>query len=233
MSKQNYYIIEKNIEKIIRGEHTNFLDKNMLSKVIAKLKNYQYNLYYPYNDSEKVIIYTNNIPKVRILEIISYDKLTHREIMGSLYNLNIEPELFGDIIITNNHYYIIVMDIIYNYLLNNYLYVGKTKIKLKEEDLSILDNYQREYQQLELIASSLRIDVVVANITKTSRDNVKKKFLNDEVILNYELCHKTEINLKENDIFSIRKYGKYLYKGIIKTSKKNNYIIKLYKYIDN
>ena len=48
MSEKNYYIIEKNINKIYRGEPTNFLDPNTLKNVINKLKGINYNIYYPY-----------------------------------------------------------------------------------------------------------------------------------------------------------------------------------------
>ena len=99
MSKKDYYIIEKNRDKIIKGNITNFLDPSTLNKVISKIKGYEYKIYYPYKDSEKVIIYTKEKPKIKLIEILSNEKLTHREIMGSLYNQNIDSELFGDIII--------------------------------------------------------------------------------------------------------------------------------------
>ena len=233
MSKKDYYIIEKNVNKIIRGEYTNFLDPCTFKNVIGKIKGINYNIYLPYKDSEKMIIYTNTIPIIRVIEIISYDKLTHREIMGSLFGLSIDSELFGDIIITNNHYYIMVMDSIYNLIINDFKMVGNHPIKLKEVPLSTIDNYQRQYESIELIASSLRIDNVISRIIGSSRDNIKNKFDNDEVILNYEPCHKLNYNLNIGDIFSIRKYGKYKFAGIIKTTKKDNYIIKCLKYTDN
>ena len=140
MTKKDYYNVEKNIDKIKRGEYTNFLDPSTLNKVQSKLKKYNYNIYSPYKESDKVIIYTNELPKIRLLEIISYDKLTHREILGSLFGLNISSELFGDIIITNNHYYITIIDSIYNLIINDYKQVGVHSIKLKEVPLSLYDN---------------------------------------------------------------------------------------------
>ena len=233
MGKKDFYIIEKNVNKIIRGDSTNFLDPSTLKNVCGKLKGYNYNIYYPYNESDKVIIYTNDIPKIRLLEIISYDKLTHREIMGSLYGLNIDSEMFGDIIIWNNHYYIMVMDSIYDLVINDLDMIGNHHIKIKEVDINILDNYERKYEKLEFIVSSLRIDTVICRLIGTSRDNIKKKFYDNEVILNYEICHKITYNLNDGDIFSIRRYGKYKFGGVVKKSKKDNYIIKIYKYIDN
>lgn len=114
MSKKDYFRIEKNINKIINNKSTKFLDPSTLSKVVTKLKGYYYQIYYPYPDSDKVVLYTSVLPKIRLLEILSYDKLSHRQILGSLFGLNIDSELFGDIIIDNNHYYIMIMDSIYD-----------------------------------------------------------------------------------------------------------------------
>ena len=233
MSKKDYYIIEKNINKIYRGEATNFLDPTTLKNVISKIKGINYNVYYPYKDSDKTIIYTNTLPEISLLEIISYDKLTHREIMGSLFGLNIDSELFGDIIITNNHYYIMIIKSMYELIINNFNMVGRHPIKLKEVSLDILDNYQREYAEVEIIVSSTRIDNVISSLIGTSREQIKRKFLDDEIILNYEVCHKLNYELKENDTFSIKKFGKYKYTGIIKETKKEKYLIKCLKYIDN
>ena len=233
MSKKDYYIIEKNINKIYRNEATNFLDPTTYKNIIMQLKSINYKTYYPYQDSDKVIIYTANIPKIRLLEIISYDKLSHREIMGSLFGLNIASELFGDIIIINNHYYIIIIDSIYNLIINNYNMVGSHPIKLKEVPIDLLNNYQRQYQEISVIVSSIRIDNIISSIIGTSREAIKKRFLNDEIVLNYEICHKLNYELKPNDVFSIRRFGKYKYIGIEKETKKNNYLIKCNKYIDN
>ena len=233
MSKKDYYTIEKNINKIYRKESTNFLDPTTLKNIITKIKDIKYKIYYPYKDSDKAIIYTDTLPEIRLLEILSYDKLTHREIMGSLFGLNIDSELFGDIILTNNRYYIIIINSIYPLIINNLNIISKHPIKLKEVPLEILDNYQRKYEEIELIVSSIRIDNVISSIIGTSREQIKKKFLDDEIILNYEVCHKLNYELKENDTFSIRRFGKYKYCGIIKETKKGNYLIKCLKYIDN
>lgn len=232
MSKKDYYIVEKNVNKILRGEYTNFLDPNTQKLTCSKLKGINYHIFYTYKDSEKNIIYTNKLPQIKLLEIISNEKITHREIMGSLYGLNIDSEMFGDIIITDSHYYILVMDSIYNYIFNNYHMVGSHYIKLIEREIDSLSSYERKYDEIDLIVSSLRIDTIISRLICSSRDNIKNKFSNDEIIVNYELCHKHNYILKENDIFSIKKYGKYKFIGIIKNTKKDNYLIKINKYVD-
>ena len=233
MAKKDYYKVEKNIDKIIRGEYTNFLDPSISKKVLAKLKGYNYKIYYPYKDCEKTIIYSEKLPRIKVLEIISHEKLSHPKILGSLFSLNIDTEMFGDIIIYDEHYYIMVMDNIYNLIIQEFNMVGNIKIKLNEVSLDIIKEYKQKYKKIELIVPSTRIDVIVAKLIGTSRDLVKKKFNNDEIVLNYEICHKINYNLKNDDIFSIRKHGKYKFSGIFKNTKRDNYIVKIYKYIND
>ena len=210
MSKKDYYIVEKNVDKILKGKCTNFLDPHTLKKVTNKLKGCGYQIYYPYVDSDKAIIYKDRKPNIRF-----------------------STEMFGDIVIYKDHYYIIVVDSIYDLINKEFNIVGTHHIKLKEVPLTTLTNYTRQYKKIELIVSSMRIDTVISRLIGSSRDSIKKKFLDNEIILNYEPCHKTNYNLGEGDVFSIRKYGKYRFDGIIKNTKKDNYIIKIYKYIDN
>ena len=48
----------------------------------------------------------------------------------------------------------------------------------------------------------------------------------------YEDSYKIMLFLiKENDIFSIRRYGKYKFISIVNTTRKDNYIIRYQKYI--
>lgn len=52
------------------------------------------------------------------------------------------------------------------------------------------------------------------------------------VFVNYEVRHSVSYILKGNDIFSVRMYGKYKFKGLIKITKKNNRIIECLRYTD-
>lgn len=231
MSKNENYIINKNIEKLRRNEPTNFLDPKELKSITSKLKKNEYNIFYPYKDSDKVILYKDKLPQIKLLEIISYNQLTHREILGSLFSLNISNDTFGDIIIYNNKYYIFITENIYDLIEKEYHSISNNIIKIKEVDINTLNNYQRQYEDIEIIVSSLRIDTVISRLICTNRNNIKNLINKKEIILNYNPLSNNSYLIKENDIFSIRKYGKYKFIGIIKNTKKDNYIIKLNKYM--
>ncbi len=232
MNRKNYYKALKNMEKLIKEGHTNFLDFSALRKVKSKIKGMKYKEFYPYDESEKVILYRNKKPKIRFIEIICDERLTHGQILGSLYGLKIDMELIGDVVIYNGHYYIMVMNGAYNLILNEFVMIGNNRIILKEVSNRVLANYVREYEVKIVTLASPRIDSVIAKIINISRDKIKSKFSLDEIVLNYEICHKESYFLKENDVFSVRKHGKFKINSITKNIRKNNYTIQMYKYID-
>ena len=224
------YKIEKNLNRLYRKEATFFLDPKEQLELAKKLKKEPYQIYKPYPDSEKNIFYIKEEPKVILYEIKSKTPLEHREILGTLFSLNITSELFGDIVITNNHYYIYVLESIAPYIKNNLLLVKNSRIELIEVPLETLKEYHKEYETIEIIASSTRIDTVISRLIQTSRPNIIEKIKNKEIILNYDILKNNSYQLKENDIFSIRRYGKYQYIGIKKETKNKNYIIECKKY---
>jgi len=229
--KKNLYKIDNAIEKILNGSNTLFLDSNELKQIVSKLRKNEYNVYYPYEESDKVILYTNDIPKVSLFKIVCNEKLRHQDILGSILSLNINSSYLGDIIIDDDYYYFYILSELSCFIKDNLNMIGNKKIILEEIDINALKDYKRKYEEKTIIVSSLRIDNVISKIINLNRKNVLDKINNKEVILNYEVLTKSSYNLKENDVFSIRKYGKYKYIKIINNTKKDNLIIKYLKYI--
>lgn len=225
------YNIKKNIDKIKRGEHTFFLDPTEAQKIKGNLRKSEYNIYYTFPECNKVIFYQEKQPKVILYEIKSKTKLRHQDILGTMFSLDISNEVFGDIIVDNDKYYIFVLDIISKYIESNLLFIKNSPVELEKIDIDILKDYHQKYEEYSCIVSSLRIDTIISRITNTNRSSIIDKIKNKEILINHELLTKSSYTLKENDIFSIRKFGKYKFIGIEKTTKKDNYIIKYLKYV--
>lgn len=225
------YEIQKNLTKLNNDQPTFFLEVNEQNELKRKLGKTKYSVFSPNSDSEKVIFYIDKLPEVILYEIKCNNELRHQDILGTMFSLNISKEMYGDIILDNGHYYIYILKLFQNYFEMNFTKVRNSSVELKELDLYFLANYKRKHTEIELIVSSERIDTILAHVCNTSRGLIKEKVKNKEVLLNNEVLKNLSYNLKENDTFSIRKIGKFKYIGIIKTTKSNNYIVKVLKYI--
>ena len=225
------FSLNNQVEKVLRGENSNFLnpiDTRHIVNILKKI-NYQYQVFYLYKESEKLILYKDKLD-ITLLQIECNETLSHREILGSLFSLNLSEDVFGDIIIDNNKYYIVVLDKIKKYLLINMDKIGKKKIKLIEVNLEDVSNYKNKYKEINIQVSSLRVDAVISKIIPTSR-KISNEYIDEQkVIVNYQVLKNKNYSLKENDIFSIRGIGKFKLISS-KITKNDKYQIEINKYI--
>lgn len=225
------YSIKRFLDKLNRGEATGFLDPLEYKMITSKLKKNQYQTYNVYPDADRKILYVNSVPSIKLFKINVSGKLRHQDIMGALYSLNLDKNVFGDIIIDEDNYFFYVLDNMSFYVKNNLCMIGNSSITLEEVSLNFFDNYNRKYEVLSIVVPSLRIDAVISKIIGTSRKNMLEIIKNKEVILNYSILKNESVLLKPGDIFSIRKYGKYKFSNVLKSTKKDNIIIEYFKYI--
>lgn len=225
---QNKYFIINMVSRVSKGSFTYFLDEKEKKEIISILdKNkIKYNIYFPYEDADKVILYSKVKPKVSLLEINGNTDIKHKDILGSLYGLGIKTYMYGDIII-NNSKYIIILNEIEEFIKNNLTTIGKYNVDIVKRNVSVLVNYHKEFIKKVIIIKSLRLDNFLAKLINKSRDDIKKIINNKLVVLNYNLILKNHINLSENDIISIRGYGKY---KIIRIENNKSYKITVLKY---
>lgn len=227
------YLIQKNINKLYQDGNTFFLNPQELKEITHHLKKNSFNVYKPHPFSEKNLLYTDNIPPIILLEIIISVPIRHQDILGSLFHLGIDEHLFGDIIISHNHYYFYTFSNMKPFFEIEFTKIKNNSITLIEQDLNYLENYQPSFEEITIITSSLRIDSVIAKIIHTNRETIKDLIHDKKILYNYEILKDNSKGLQIGDTFSIRKYGKYQFNSIISNTKKNNLIIKILKYSNN
>ena len=229
--KVNNYNIEKIIDGLYSRGFTNFVNQVELMNVKGKLNRNEYHILEFYDDCNKVILYKNKIPNISLLKIISPVLLRHQDILGNLFSLGLSDDVFGDIIKYHGEFYFFVLPNMVEYLKYNFNQIKGNMIRLEEVDFELSKEFRIEYKKMEIIVSSLRIDNIVSTLINSSRNDVLEKFKNKDIILNYSEDVKPTRVLRENDVFSIRKYGKFKYSKVLKETKKGGFIIEILKYL--
>lgn len=146
-------------------------------------------------------------------------KLSHRDILGTLMSLSIDRKLIGDIFISNNCYYVLVHERIAALVMQDIVRIKHTDVYITladDENISI----EQEYEERFATVASLRLDCVVAEINACSRSQAQELIKSGMVFCNYKQLFHNTLNCKEQDVISIRHVGKFRLKEIGGISKK-------------
>lgn len=169
-----------------------------------------------------------------ILEIEPLDPritLTHRDYLGAVMSLGIEREKFGDIFLKDGKAYLVVLDSMADYIRSNLSQIGRTSVSVTvfdydEKVLFLEPNLIRR----EAVIASLRLDVVVAELAKTSRSKALEMIQRGLVLLNYHETRDKAKEIKEGDTVTIRRKGKFRIGQIVGTTQKGNLRIAFYQF---
>ena len=143
---------------------------------------------------------------------------THRDILGALMNLGIAREKIGDIFAGETSY-VVVYDTLLRYLTDNLNKIGREYVQVAEAD-SLPCDLAPKFVEKQISAESNRIDAIIARLYNLSREISQTYIQTERVKINGEVCLKAMKPLKENDIVSLRGYGKFVFVGACGESRK-------------
>lgn len=175
--------------------------------------------YYQYNDIDMPIDF--------LMIELDIDNLSHRDFLGSILNLGINRDKIGDILIHETYAQIAVKNEISNFIRMNLERVGNKRVKIKEIELTDLHQGKINYKEILTTISSLRLDVLISEAFKISRNNSQKIIGAERVKVNWEPIDKVFKELEEGDLVSAKGYGRFILYSIEGTSKKGKPRIKL------
>lgn len=168
--------------------------------------------------------YPITIIKAEPLSVKFADKLSHRDFLGSLMGLGIKREVLGDIVITDNIGYIFCLNSIAEYIVQNLNKVKHTTVKCSVID-KLPETAVKKPETKQIIAASERLDVIVSAVYNFSRSAVKELFNARKIYVNSRLCENFSYIPKESDIISVRGKGRFVYNGVLGSTKKNRLIL--------
>ncbi|HAX72880.1 MAG TPA: RNA-binding protein [Firmicutes bacterium] len=168
---------------------------------------------------------------IKVIYPARYVNLEHRDILGSLTALKVDRSLIGDIIKQDDtDIFIAICEEYAAFFKLHFNKVGRHDITLIEESIEHIKRIEN-YDFSEIILASMRLDVVVAGITKKSRQDVSELISSGAVQLNFKLEQNHSRQCVIGDTLSIRKYGRYKLLSQKATTKSGKLIINIGKTI--
>lgn len=158
------------------------------------------------------------------------EELSHRDYLGAILNLGIERCKLGDILLIDGNAYIFVHESLANFICQNLTRIRHTSVYVETEDEQSF-SYTPDIEEIKGTVASIRLDSILSLAFPISRSKLVPLIEGGRVFVNGKLITTNSYNLKENDIISVRKKGRFQYKGILSQTKKGRYYVLLHKYI--
>lgn len=232
-------------------EYTNFLDLAQIELVqnyIDKLKIENYISYGGYEQSERklfviypekfnsTVVEKNLVSIVKIVRIQLPDELkgkyAHRDYLGAVIKLGVKREKVGDIIVDNDGADIIVEKDISKFLLENLSGLTRfSKSKITIEKIDNLRTVEVRREKREIIVSSLRLDNVISELARCSRNKALDIINMERVFVNFQCETKKTKQIKTGDMVTIRGKGRFYIKELVGQTKSGRVIVKIEKFV--
>ena len=168
--------------------------------------------------------------KINLLFVAFQGNIQHKDILGAVLALGIKRELIGDILVRKEGAYLFCDSKITPFLLQNFCKAGNCRINVRELPLKNTIIPQERYELKKCSVSSMRLDCVIAALCLCSRTEVQRMLLQGFVKVNHVETRKPDVQFSENDVLSVRHYGRFVIEEWCGISKKNKVCLLIRQY---
>ncbi|WP_439873947.1 RNA-binding protein [Bacillus mycoides] len=171
----------------------------------------------PESERKRALIYPDYLElneeefQVEVLEIDYPSKfytLEHRQILGAFMSLGLTREKCGDILLQENRAQIAVAKEVGSYIEMNLQSIGKVKVSLTPVQAEQILCVGEKWGEKSGTVSSLRLDVLLAEMLHISRQKVQPLIKGGLVKVNWKTVEQTAYECFPGDVFSVRGYGR-------------------------
>lgn len=158
------------------------------------------------------------------------NNIRHPDVMGALLNMGIERSKIGDIQVNEDIIQIFAIDTLGEFIENELVKISRYPVSFKRIAFDKVVTLQPKFTALNLIVPSMRLDAVISNIFKLSRNEANLFVKGQKVFVNHQVISKPGYNVKEGDLISVRTKGRAIVNAQNGTTKKGNIKLSVNKF---
>jgi len=155
------------------------------------------------------------------------DTLGHRDILGALMALGITREALGDIVVGEQFSVLVCLPKMAEYIVENLTKAGRVGLKVSPIDLAEIPTREEELTIKTDTVVSLRLDAILSAVFGVSRTKSAELIAAKQVSLNHQICEKSDREVCENALLSVRGIGRAKLLEIGGTSRKGRIFVKI------
>ncbi|MCI9486306.1 MAG: RNA-binding protein [Lachnospiraceae bacterium] len=154
---------------------------------------------------------------------------THRDYLGAILNLGIERGKIGDILVGDGQAHVLCMRAMADYVIEQLTSVKRNPVLVGSAEFSDLEK-QLVFTEMTGTLASLRMDSLLAFFMKSSRTASAAVLDGERVFVNGRLCTSHSAEPRAGETVSVRGVGKFVFDGVVSSTKKGRLFIKIRKY---
>lgn len=179
---------------------------------------------------EKKFDFNSILNCVRIIN--AGEEYDHKVYLGGLIKLGIKREKIGDIVVYEKGADIVVNKEITKFLISNLNELTRfKKSSIEVIDIKDIIEKEQEFKELKIIVSSLRLDNIVSELAKTSRNKASEILKQERVFINYKNETKPTKLVQEKDLITVRGIGKFIIDEVSGNTRSGKYVLMIKKYV--
>jgi RNA-binding protein YlmH len=170
-----------------------------------------------FSERKRALLYPDYYePSSEDFQLVYYDivypskfsTIEHRDVLGALMNIGVKRGKYGDILISADKVQFVCAAEISGFIELNLTKVGKSGIKLQHIEENNLMEIKTDYDERNGTVSSLRLDVIVAEVYNLSRSKASPLIQQGRVKLNHKITDQPAVEVIEGDELSVRGFGR-------------------------
>lgn len=155
----------------------------------------------------------------------------HRDYLGALMGLGLRREMIGDIVVTDGGCDVFAMKSVKKFILENFIKAGRATLKGEEVPLSQCAIESQKTETVRITAASMRLDVVLAQVYRLSRNSASESIEKGLVFVNDAQAFKCDMRLSQGDKIVLRGKGKAVIEEVSGTTKKGRTALNIKKFV--
>lgn len=157
-----------------------------------------------------------------------FKTLVHKDFLGTIMSLGIKREVLGDLIVKDN----VAFGVIHKekfHIIRDLEKVGNVPVKISEIEEGEVP--QSEFKDIQITVPSPRLDSIVGEIANSSRQKSTALIEEGLVMVNYVIQKSKSFEVKEKDVITVKKVGKFIFENTLGENKKGKIKILLKQFI--
>ena len=151
-----------------------------------------------------------------------FRKITHRDILGAIMNLQVERSSFGDFWVDEDTIYLYTSENMAQFYIDHLTKINQLNVEFEISEDRVAQIFETE--EIEVSLPSLRYDAIVSKLAHCSRQEAKEMIERQMVLINHMLLEDSSDLCNNNNTISIRGVGRFLFDGVKRETKNGNLV---------